>query len=66
MSQSLTSGPFYLRSWNPKYTKEMHKRAPKMVPPEERLKPLLIAAPLLAVAFFWYVPGAAILMRRPP
>ena len=28
-------------------------RKGKMVPPEERLKPLMVAAPAFAVAFFW-------------
>lgn len=42
-------------SWNPQYTKRHHALGGKMVPPEERLKPLLIAAPFLAVAFFWRV-----------
>lgn len=32
-----------------------HALGGKMVPPEERLKPLLISAPALAVAFFWSV-----------
>lgn len=40
-------------SWNPKYMKLSRQMQGKMVPPEERLKPLLIAAPMLAVAFFW-------------
>ena len=42
-----------LFSWNPKYMKLHRALGGKMVPPEERLKPLLISAPALAVAFFW-------------
>ncbi|GAA5966389.1 hypothetical protein JCM8115_002855 [Rhodotorula mucilaginosa] len=44
----------YLFYWNPKYMKIHHALGGKMVPPEERLKPLLISAPALAVAFFWF------------
>ncbi|GAA5982241.1 hypothetical protein JCM10908_004797 [Rhodotorula pacifica] len=44
----------YLFYFNPKYMKIHHSLGGKMVPPEERLKPLFLAAPLLAVGFFWF------------
>lgn len=31
-----------------------HALKGKMVPPEERLKPLMVAAPLFAISFFWF------------
>lgn len=34
--------------------KKHHAVKPKMVAPEERLKPLMLAAPLFAVSFFWF------------
>lgn len=30
-----------------------HALKPKMVPPEERLKVLMVAAPMLPISFFW-------------
>ncbi|BGP55112.1 hypothetical protein JCM8202v2_002707 [Rhodotorula sphaerocarpa] len=50
----LTGGAVGVLGWNPKYMKLSRQMQGKMVPPEERLKPLLIAAPMLAVAFFWF------------
>ncbi|GAA5870316.1 hypothetical protein JCM3774_004639 [Rhodotorula dairenensis] len=44
----------YLFYWNPQYMKRHRALGGKMVPPEERLKPMLIAAPFLAIAFFWF------------
>ena len=34
--------------------KKHRARKGKMVPPEERLKPLMLAAPLFALSFFWF------------
>ncbi|KAL8287242.1 hypothetical protein RQP46_003694 [Phenoliferia psychrophenolica] len=43
----------YIFYYNKQYTKLHHEMSPKSVPPEVRLKPLLFAAPALAVGFFW-------------
>ncbi|BGP15715.1 hypothetical protein JCM10213v2_003704 [Rhodosporidiobolus nylandii] len=56
---ALLSGGFaavlgYVFFWNKRYAKEHKRLAGKMVPPEKRLEPLLYAAPLFAVAFFWF------------
>jgi hypothetical protein len=40
-------------SFNVKYVEEAEKTAPTPVAPEFRLIPLLYAAPLFAVSFFW-------------
>lgn len=37
-----------------------HELQGKMVPPEERLKPLMVAAPAFAASFFW----SAFLLHR--
>ena len=34
--------------------KKLKQLAPKKVPPEERLRPILWAAPLFAVSIFWF------------
>lgn len=39
--------------YNKVYVKKHHQMKGKMVPPEERLKPLMLAAPCLVIAFFW-------------
>ncbi|GAA6036911.1 hypothetical protein NBRC10512_001275 [Rhodotorula toruloides] len=44
----------YIFYFNPQYMKKHRALRPKMVPPEERLKPMVIASPLFAVAFFWF------------
>ncbi|KAK4703929.1 hypothetical protein P7C70_g2283, partial [Phenoliferia sp. Uapishka_3] len=44
---------YYIFGFNKQYEKLHHELAPRSVPPEVRLKPLLFAAPALAVAFFW-------------
>ncbi|GAA5830889.1 hypothetical protein JCM11251_001112 [Rhodosporidiobolus azoricus] len=56
---ALLSGGFlavclYIGYFNRVYMKKHHAMRPKMVPPEVRLQPLLYAAPLLAVSFFWF------------
>ncbi|SGZ28544.1 BQ5605_C027g10369 [Microbotryum silenes-dioicae] len=43
----------YVLYFNPKYTAYHHSLNGKPVPPEFRLKPLMFAAPLFAVSFFW-------------
>lgn len=43
----------YMLYFNPRYTKLHHSLNGRSVPPEERLKPLLIPAVLMPVAFFW-------------
>ena len=43
----------YIFYYNPDYTKQMKAIAPRPVPPEIRLKPLLIAAPAMVISFFW-------------
>ena len=40
--------------FNKVYMKKHRARKGKMVPPEERLKPLMLAAPLFALSFFWF------------
>ncbi|KAI0320373.1 major facilitator superfamily domain-containing protein [Amylostereum chailletii] len=47
-------GILYLVYYNPRYVKLMKVHAPAKVPPEARLEPCLLAAPLFAVAFFWF------------
>ncbi|GAA5877931.1 hypothetical protein JCM8547_007083 [Rhodosporidiobolus lusitaniae] len=44
----------YIAYFNRKYMALHRAMKPKMVPPEQRLTPLCYAAPLLAVAFFWF------------
>ncbi|TNY21912.1 major facilitator superfamily domain-containing protein [Rhodotorula diobovata] len=44
----------YVGFFNRQYMKIHRAIKPRMVPPEERLKPLLYAAPLFAVSFFWF------------
>jgi len=44
----------YIFYFNPQYVKLHDKIAPKSVPPEARLTPILVAAPAFAVAFFWF------------
>jgi MFS family permease len=44
----------YIFYFNPQYVKLHHKIAPKSVPPEARLTPILFAAPAFAMAFFWF------------
>ncbi|GAA6055076.1 hypothetical protein JCM3770_001784 [Rhodotorula araucariae] len=44
----------YVLYFNRKYMAIHRAIKPQMVPPEERLKPLAFAAPLFAVAFFWF------------
>ncbi|GAA6014046.1 hypothetical protein JCM10207_000218 [Rhodosporidiobolus poonsookiae] len=44
----------YVAYFNRQYMKKHRALRPKMVPPEERLIPLCYAAPLFAVAFFWF------------
>lgn len=43
----------YALYFNKKYIQKHRARKGQMVPPEERLKPLMIAAPAFAVSFFW-------------
>jgi multidrug resistance protein len=43
----------YIFYYNPKYMAKHRTKKGQMVPPEERLKPLMLAAPLFAVSFFW-------------
>lgn len=45
----------YVTYFNRQYMKIHHAIKPHMVPPEERLKPLMYAAPALAISFFWCV-----------
>lgn len=45
----------YVTYFNRQYMRIHHAIKPHMVPPEERLKPLMYAAPALAVSFFWCV-----------
>ncbi|KAJ6574990.1 major facilitator superfamily domain-containing protein [Mycena capillaripes] len=40
--------------FNPRYEREVARLAPATVPPEFRLEMALIAAPMYAVAFFWF------------
>ncbi|GAA5901619.1 hypothetical protein JCM6882_006025 [Rhodosporidiobolus microsporus] len=56
---ALLSGGFiavllYIGYFNRVYMKKHRAMRPAMVPPEERLTPLCYAAPLLAIAFFWF------------
>ncbi|GAA5924642.1 hypothetical protein JCM3775_005432 [Rhodotorula graminis] len=44
----------YVTYFNRQYMKIHHAIKPHMVPPEERLKPLMYAAPALAISFFWF------------
>jgi len=44
----------YAFYFNKVYMKKHRARKGKMVPPEERLKPLMLAAPLFALSFFWF------------
>ncbi|GAA5880257.1 hypothetical protein JCM1840_003411 [Sporobolomyces johnsonii] len=44
----------YIVYFNRQYMKLHHDIKPRMVPPEERLRPLFYASPLFAVAFFWF------------
>ncbi|GJN88991.1 hypothetical protein Rhopal_001962-T1 [Rhodotorula paludigena] len=44
----------YVFYFNRKYMAMHRALRPKMVPPEERLKPLLYAGPLFAMSFFWF------------
>ena len=43
---------FYMLWYNKKYVRMHHAMAPKLVPPEVRLEPVLHAAPFYALAFF--------------
>jgi multidrug resistance protein len=43
----------YGLTFNRTYMKKHHALKGKMVPPEERLKPLMLAAPAFAISFFW-------------
>lgn len=43
----------YAFYFNKVYMRKHHELKGKMVPPEERLKPLMVAAPAFAVSFFW-------------
>lgn len=43
----------YALYFNKVYMRKHHELKPKMVPPEERLKPLMVAAPAFAISFFW-------------
>lgn len=43
----------YALYFNKVYMRKHHAMKPKMVPPEERLKPLMVAAPAFAISFFW-------------
>ncbi|KAK4056904.1 hypothetical protein OIO90_002154 [Microbotryomycetes sp. JL221] len=43
----------YIFYFNPQYMKIHRSLKGKMVPPEERLRPLFYAAPIFAICFFW-------------
>ncbi|KAM0749464.1 MFS general substrate transporter [Meredithblackwellia eburnea MCA 4105] len=43
----------YIFYFNKKYTRKLVASKPKPVAPEERLEPMLWAAPFLAISFFW-------------
>ena len=49
----------YVTYFNRQYMKVHHAIKPHMVPPEERLKPLMYAAPALAISFFWCVSSSS-------
>ena len=44
----------YLVVYNPRYDRYVEEFAPAPVPPEARLEVTLLAAPLFAIAFFWF------------
>lgn len=44
----------YLLWWNPRYERLAAQHAPSPVPPEFRLEQAICAAPLFAIAFFWF------------
>ncbi|PPQ62974.1 hypothetical protein CVT24_006080 [Panaeolus cyanescens] len=44
----------YVWYFNPKYEAEVHRLAPKPVPPEFRLEMVFYAGPLFAASFFWF------------
>ncbi|THV07660.1 MFS general substrate transporter [Dendrothele bispora CBS 962.96] len=41
-------------TFNPRYERQIIQYAPHPVPPERRLEMAMIAAPLFAIAFFWF------------
>jgi hypothetical protein len=46
--------PQYILIFNPRYERAVASHAPRPVPPEFRLEMAIIAAPLFAIAFFWF------------
>lgn len=44
----------YLFFFNPRYERTMAAFAPHPVPPEYRMEVCMLAAPLLAISFFWF------------
>lgn len=44
----------YLLIFHPRYERKIAECAPHPVPPEARLEMAMCAAPLLAIAFFWF------------
>lgn len=46
--------PQYLFYFNPRYNRAADEYAPYPVPPEFRLEPAILAAPLFVISFFWF------------
>lgn len=44
----------YILFFNPAYEKLIPQHAPRMVPPEQRLKPAFVGAPMFVIVFFWF------------
>jgi len=44
----------YVLFWNPRYERLVDQYAPAPVPAEKRLEAAMVAAPLFALAFFWF------------
>ncbi|KIO22265.1 hypothetical protein M407DRAFT_245224 [Tulasnella calospora MUT 4182] len=44
----------YILYFNPRYEKLIPIHAPRMVPPEQRLKPAFLGAPMFVIVFFWF------------
>ncbi|GAA6039859.1 hypothetical protein JCM8097_006766 [Rhodosporidiobolus ruineniae] len=54
LSGGVVAVGLYVFYFNRQYMKLHRAMRPRQVPPEERLKPLMYAAPLFAAAFFWF------------
>jgi len=49
-----TGVAIYIAYYNPSYERQIPIHAPNMVPPEFRLKPAFVGAPMLMISFLWF------------